>query len=60
MTPKQCEMCLNLAYDPEIDEDYCSMNMDQDDVEKLRYNPRTSCPFFRLGDDYTIAKKQGF
>lgn len=60
MTPTQCEMCLNFDYDPELDEDYCTMHMDQDDLEKLRANPRSGCPYFRLGDDYTIMRKQGF
>jgi pyruvate-formate lyase-activating enzyme len=60
MEIKQCEYCMNLAIDEETDEEYCSMNMDQDEIEKLRYNPRSSCTGFRMGDDYTIVKKQGF
>ena len=59
---KQCDMCLYQAYDEELDDHYCSLDlgMDQDDVEKLRYNNHASCPYFRMGDEYTIVRKQGF
>jgi hypothetical protein len=51
-----------LTYDEELDEDYCAMsaNIDQDDFAKSSYDPQSSCSCFRMGDDYTITKKQGF
>ncbi len=58
MDNKQCSYCLYYAYDVEMDEYYCSMNMDQDDLEKNLYAHRRGCTGFRMGDDYTIVKKQ--
>ncbi len=56
---KQCEMCMNLAFDEEYEEHYCSVSMDQDEISKSRYDKSASCPYFRMGDDYTIVKKTG-
>ena len=58
MDANQCDRCLYLAYDEVIDEYYCSMTLDQDDLEKLTYSRHKSCPYFRMGDEYTIVKRQ--
>jgi len=55
----QCDYCLYLTLDEETDEDYCSLNLDQDDLAKMRYDRKASCPYFKMGDDYTIVRKQG-
>ncbi len=55
---KQCYECLNLGEDLETGENYCTMYMDQDDMERSMYNRQKGCPYFRPGDDYTIVKKQ--
>jgi hypothetical protein len=55
----QCDYCLYLVNDEEFDEVYCSMNMDQDELAKSEYGRNSSCNYFRMGDDYTIVKKQG-
>lgn len=55
----QCEHCLYQAEDIETGDPYCSMHMDQDDRERLMYDRHSGCPYFRLGDDYTVVKKQG-
>lgn len=60
MNDNQCEYCLYLAYDEELEDDYCSIRLDQDELEKLRYTQHSSCPYFRQGDDYSIVKKQAF
>ncbi len=60
MKDNECSQCLYLDYDEEMDEDYCSLTLDQDDIEKLSYSKHASCPYFRQGDDYTIVKKQAF
>lgn len=59
MSNNQCDSCMYLAYDDEFDEYYCSMNMDQDEREKLMFDNRSGCKYYRFGDDYTIVKKQG-
>lgn len=55
----QCEFCLYLSFDEVYEEDYCSVNFDQDELERLRYF-HAGCPYFRMGNEYTIVKKQGF
>jgi len=59
MNRNQCEFCLYQAEDIETGEKYCSMNMDQDDMERLLYNQKQECTYFRMGDDYAIVKRQG-
>lgn len=59
MEGSKCDYCLYLTYDGETDEYYCSFNLDQDDIERLRYSKYDGCPYFRMGDDYTIVRKQG-
>ncbi|MCT4598840.1 MAG: DUF6472 family protein [Vallitalea sp.] len=58
MKKNQCDYCLYLAYDEETDEHYCQLNLDQDEVAKLTFSTYNSCPYFRMGDDYTIVRKQ--
>ncbi|GMQ63933.1 MULTISPECIES: DUF6472 family protein [Vallitalea] len=60
MKKNQCDYCLYLTYDEETDDYYCSLSLEQDDVEKLSYSKYNGCPYFRMGDDYTIVRKQAF
>lgn len=60
MNVDQCDYCLYLDTDEETGETYCSLTLDQDDIEKLSYSRTASCPYFRAGNDYSIVKKQGF
>ena len=53
-----CEMCVNYSYDAQYDEYFCCVNMDEDEVLRLFSDSKYNCPYFRLGDDYTIVKKQ--
>lgn len=59
MSANQCDYCMYLDEDAETGEMYCTIQMDQDDYARLQLEPRSSCPYFRMGDDYTIVKKQG-
>lgn len=53
-----CENCLNLAYDDEMQEYYCTINLDEDELAQFYSSSNKKCPYFRFGDDYTIVKKQ--
>ncbi len=53
-----CEYCMNYAYDDEYECYLCSIDMDEDEVMNLYTNKRKGCPYFRMGDDYTIVRKQ--
>lgn len=53
-----CELCMNYAYDEEFDEYTCGIDMDEDEMFSLLTDKRRGCPYFRMGDDYTIVRKQ--
>lgn len=53
-----CEFCINYEYDDEFECMMCIIDMDEDEVFRLSYSPKKSCPYFRSGDEYTIVKKQ--
>lgn len=60
MDSQQCDMCLYQAEDIETGESYCTINMDQDDLARLLGGSRQRCQYFKMGDDYSIVKKQAF
>ena len=54
----ECETCWHYDYDEEYDEYFCKMDLDEDEVYRLYANPKAHCPYYRRGDDYTLARKQ--
>lgn len=53
-----CELCMNYFYDEEYECFDCTVNMDEDEIYSLFSDKRSSCPYFRMGDDYSIVRKQ--
>lgn len=59
MAGRDCESCWYYDYDEEYDEYYCMMELDEDELYRYLYAPaKNECPFYRQGDDYTLARKQ--
>lgn len=61
MNTKMCEYCLYYEYDRQCDEYACVMDMtelDEDEYAALCGQPDRPCPFYRMGDEYTIVHKQ--
>lgn len=54
----ECETCWYYDYDEEYDEYFCKMDLDEDEVYRLYTNPKAHCPYYRKGDDYTLARRQ--
>ena len=54
----ECETCWHYDYDEEYDEYYCKMDLDEDEVYRLYAQPKAHCPYYRQGDDYTLARRQ--
>ena len=54
----ECDTCWYYDYDEEYDEYYCMMDLDEDEYYRLMTSPSSHCPFYRQGDDYTLASKQ--
>lgn len=55
-----CENCMHLEYDDTIKEYVCAVSsiMDEDDLARMSYSKSKQCPYFRLGDEYTLVRKQ--
>lgn len=58
MDSTQCESCWYYDYDEEFDEFYCMMDLDEDEVYRIITSPSGQCPYYRQGDDYTLARRQ--
>ena len=58
MDMEQCERCWYYDYDEEYDEYYCMMDLDEDEVYLFFACKQSRCPYFRQGDDYTLARRQ--
>ncbi|MCC8069194.1 MAG: DUF6472 family protein [Ruminococcus sp.] len=58
-TQSQCDMCAYYVYDDDYDGYICEVNLDEDELSRyLEFGNRFNCPYFHLGDDYAIARKQ--
>ena len=53
-----CEECVYYDYDEEMDAYYCTMDLDEDEMERFLAYKKTECPYFQYGDDYSIVKHQ--
>ena len=53
-----CEACMNYIYDEEFECYICDMDLDQDEMGRFLTNTFENCPYFRLGDEYMIVRKQ--
>lgn len=55
-----CENCMYLEYDEEMKEYVCSVApiMDEDDYARMAYQPSKRCAYFKIGDEYTLVRKQ--
>ena len=58
MDSTECETCWYYDYDEEYDEYYCMMDLDEVEVYRIANSPARDCPFYRQGDDYTLARRQ--
>ena len=54
----ECELCAYYAYDEDYEDYVCTVNMDEDDMWRIMESKCKECPYFTLGDEYRIARKQ--
>ena len=54
----QCDECVYFVYDEDYEEYLCEVDMDEDDYARIIGESRTSCPFFRDGDEYKVVRHQ--
>lgn len=54
-----CEMCMYFEYDYDYEEYCCTQSsLDEDDIAKMAIDSHYHCPYFRVGNEYTIVRKQ--
>ncbi|MCX4371227.1 MAG: DUF6472 family protein [Dysosmobacter sp.] len=53
-----CEDCVCYDYDEEWEAFTCTMDLDEDEMERFLKGTNTSCPFYRPGGDYKTASRQ--
>ena len=53
-----CEQCVNYVYNDEEDFYECLVNLDEDEFYRFISCKVETCPYFRLDDEYAIARKQ--
>ncbi len=58
MAKAQCDLCSFYVYNDELAEYICDISMDQDEMERIHSQKYSACPYFHLGDDYSIVRKQ--
>ncbi len=58
MEQRDCETCWYYDYDEEYDEYFCMMDLDEDEQYRFFSSGANRCPYYRQGDDYTLARKQ--
>ena len=55
-----CENCMYLEYDEVTKQYVCGIEyvMDEDDIARMNYHPSKRCPYYKIGDEYTLVRKQ--
>ena len=53
----RCDQCTYFVEDDEYG-DYCSLCLDEDEMEKFLTGNTEQCHYFRLYDEYKIVQKQ--
>ncbi len=53
-----CEQCAYYNYDEEYDEYYCTVNLDEDEMEKYVSGNMNGCHYFTPYDEYKVVQKQ--
>ena len=53
-----CEECVHYDYDDEMDAYFCTMDLDEDEMERFLRIANNACPFYLRGNDYMTARRQ--
>ena len=54
----KCEDCFHYDYDEELDSYVCEMDLDEDEMAHFMQDTYYHCPYFQMGDEYKIVRKQ--
>ena len=53
-----CESCMYFDYDEMLDEDICTLDLDEDEMIRFMEHPYSSCPYYKFYDEYKTVQKQ--
>lgn len=53
-----CEYCANYTYDEAYECFTCEVNLDEDEMARFITGKFQDCPYFQMGDEYRIVRKQ--
>lgn len=53
-----CETCAYFEYDEDYDCNICTINLDEDEMEKYLTYTNFSCPYYKYYDEYSMVRRQ--
>ncbi len=53
-----CESCAYYTWDEEYEYYVCEADLDEDEMYAFLASREFACPFYRLGDEYAVVRKQ--
>lgn len=53
-----CESCMFYDYDDDLEAYICTVNLDEDELERFVLGTAQSCPYYRFYDEYKSVQKQ--
>ena len=53
-----CDSCMYFDYDEMLDEDVCTLDLDEDEMIRFMEHPYSSCPYYKFYDEYKTVQKQ--
>ncbi len=53
-----CESCVFYDYDDNFDAYICTVNLDEDELERFVTGTAQNCPHYRFYDEYKSVQKQ--
>lgn len=57
-TQGSCESCAYYSYDEDYECYTCQMDLDEDELVRFMEDRYYNCPYYRLGDEYSVVRKQ--
>ena len=56
--PTNCETCVYYDYDEDLDAYICTVNLDEDELERFVLGTAQYCPNYHFYDEYKSVQKQ--
>lgn len=57
-TSANCETCVFYDYDDDEEAYICTVNLDEDELERFVFGRTETCPYYHVYDEYKSVRKQ--